>query len=253
MYPSNNSNNMNEMHGKRKHLLMKMRYGYIKNHKKTVKNGQTRTRESEEYKRSQRFKAKARKSQPPVELVQPWSTEVNPQKDKTLKVPFQSLKNGNTKEKKYIISLYKIHAERFSEADMEEKMNRWVRKEFKTFNEDARLLIQYWKDSWHKRVYKKNQRKARDNPEDYFSNHRITEVVRINTDQPHSLNFTEQIIAIREKDKPDSFSKADFNKDEKRVMYLEEIVKFCDATLEKVLKEVKLKIFQSEPWKKHLC
>ncbi|GJV40071.1 hypothetical protein Tco_1418511 [Tanacetum coccineum] len=40
------------------------------------------------------------------------------------------------------------------------------------------------------------------------------------------------------------------NKDEKRVMYLVEIVKFCDATLEKVLKEVKLKIFQSEPWKK---
>ncbi|GJY04629.1 hypothetical protein Tco_0370569, partial [Tanacetum coccineum] len=29
-----------------------------------------------------------------------------------------------------------------------------------------------------------------------------------------------------------------------------EIVKFIDATLEKVLKEVKLKIFQSEPWKK---
>ncbi|GKD23246.1 hypothetical protein Tco_1224949 [Tanacetum coccineum] len=40
------------------------------------------------------------------------------------------------------------------------------------------------------------------------------------------------------------------NKNEKRVMYLMEIVKFCDATLEKVLKEVKLKIFQSEPWKK---
>ncbi|GJT56135.1 hypothetical protein Tco_0991189 [Tanacetum coccineum] len=40
------------------------------------------------------------------------------------------------------------------------------------------------------------------------------------------------------------------NKDEKWVMYLVEIVKFCDATLEKVFKEVKLKIFQSEPWKK---
>ncbi|GKA31182.1 hypothetical protein Tco_0717487 [Tanacetum coccineum] len=39
-------------------------------------------------------------------------------------------------------------------------------------------------------------------------------------------------------------------KDEKLVVYLVEIVKFCDATLEKVLKEVKLKIFQSEPWKK---
>nr|GEY16432.1 hypothetical protein [Tanacetum cinerariifolium] len=34
------------------------------------------------------------------------------------------------------------------------------------------------------------------------------------------------------------------------VMYLVEIVKFCDATLEKVLKEVKLRIFQNELWKK---
>ncbi|GKA29559.1 hypothetical protein Tco_0715804 [Tanacetum coccineum] len=40
------------------------------------------------------------------------------------------------------------------------------------------------------------------------------------------------------------------SKDKIRVMYLVEIVKFCNATLEKVLKEVKLKIFQSEPWKK---
>ncbi|GKC45597.1 hypothetical protein Tco_1063319 [Tanacetum coccineum] len=39
------------------------KYGYIKNHKKTVKNGQTRTREMEEHKRSQRFKAKAKESQ----------------------------------------------------------------------------------------------------------------------------------------------------------------------------------------------
>ncbi|GJT95268.1 hypothetical protein Tco_1090786 [Tanacetum coccineum] len=40
------------------------------------------------------------------------------------------------------------------------------------------------------------------------------------------------------------------SKHEKRVMYLIEIVKFYDAILEKVLKEVKLKIFQSEPWRK---
>ncbi|GJW65547.1 putative ribonuclease H-like domain-containing protein [Tanacetum coccineum] len=40
------------------------------------------------------------------------------------------------------------------------------------------------------------------------------------------------------------------NKEEKRVMYLAEIVKFYDATLERVLKEVKLKIFKSRPWKK---
>nr|GEW37013.1 uncharacterized mitochondrial protein AtMg00810-like [Tanacetum cinerariifolium] len=39
-------------------------------------------------------------------------------------------------------------------------------------------------------------------------------------------------------------------KEEKRVMDLVEIVKFCDATLEKVLKEVKLKIFETEFMKK---
>ncbi|GKA75869.1 hypothetical protein Tco_0782247 [Tanacetum coccineum] len=187
---------------------------------------------------------------------------------------------GNTKEKKYIFSLHKIHTEEFLEPNLEEKLNRWVQKEFKTFNEDARLSIQHWKDSWHKREYKQNQKKVRKNPKDYYSNHRAN-------------------------DKPDSFSEADFkylnkndiedlyylcrskeidnrkvklmnslitfirkhvpytivdepqmgliylnSKDEKRVMYLEELVKFCDATLEKVLNEVKLRMFESKFLKK---
>ncbi|GKC33017.1 hypothetical protein Tco_1040311 [Tanacetum coccineum] len=190
------------------------------------------------------------------------------------------LKNGNTEEKKYIISLQKIHAEPFPEADLEEKMNRWVRKEFKYFNEDARLSIQHWKDSWHKRVYKQNQRKFKDNTKDYFSNNRITEFVRITTDQLYGLNFMDQIIVIRENDKPDRFSKADFwkkkvNYRERKLMnslitfirshviwervydfqlgiesYQIKIVKFCDATLERVLNEVKLRIFQNQFWKK---
>ncbi|GJW39170.1 hypothetical protein Tco_0065015 [Tanacetum coccineum] len=103
----------------------------------------------------------------------------------------------NQIEKKYILSLHKIHAEEFLEPDLEEKLNRWVQKEFKTFNEDARLSIQHWKDSWHKRVYKQNQKKVRKNLEDYYSNHRITEVVRIVTDQPHGLDFMEQILVMR--------------------------------------------------------
>ncbi|GJS03679.1 hypothetical protein Tco_0320187 [Tanacetum coccineum] len=53
------------------------------------------------------------------------------------------LKHGNTEEKKYVLSLHKIHAERFPEVDLEEGINRWVRKEFKTFNEDARLTIHH--------------------------------------------------------------------------------------------------------------
>ncbi|GJV45265.1 retrovirus-related pol polyprotein from transposon TNT 1-94, partial [Tanacetum coccineum] len=145
----------------------------------------------------------------------------------------------------------------------------------------------------------------RNNPEDYFSNHRITEVARITTDQPHGLDFMEQIINKKVNHQETKLMNSlitfirsrviwervhDFqlgiksyqikvnltaptltfpsieahepysivenpsigliylnNKDEKRVMYLVEIVKFCDATLEKVLKEVKLKIFQSGP------
>ncbi|GKD15384.1 hypothetical protein Tco_1199791, partial [Tanacetum coccineum] len=117
---------------------------------------------------------------------------------------------GNTKERKYVLSLHKIHAEEFPKPDLEEKLNRWVRKEFKTFNEDSRLSIQHWKDLWNKRVYKQNQKKAIQNPEDYYSNHKITKVVRIVTDQPHRLDFMEQILVMRANDKPDSFSEADF-------------------------------------------
>ncbi|GJY61882.1 hypothetical protein Tco_0462539 [Tanacetum coccineum] len=81
--------------------------------------------------------------------------------------------NGNTEEKKYILLLRKIHAERFPEADLEEKMNLTTAK-------------------WKLRLL------------------RITEVIRITTDQPHGLDFMEQIIMMRENDKPDSFSEADF-------------------------------------------
>ncbi|GJT81552.1 hypothetical protein Tco_1055894 [Tanacetum coccineum] len=38
----------------------------------------------------------------------------------------------------------------------------------------------------------------------------ITEVVRITTNQPHGLDFMEQIIVMRENNKPNSFSEADF-------------------------------------------
>ncbi|GKF98143.1 hypothetical protein Tco_0296926, partial [Tanacetum coccineum] len=51
-------------------------------------------------------------------------------------------------------------------------------------------------------------------------------------------------------DKPDSGLIYLNIKEEKRVMNLVEIVKFYDATLERVLKEVKLKIFETEFLKK---
>nr|GFC71110.1 hypothetical protein [Tanacetum cinerariifolium] len=71
-------------------------------------------------------------------------------------------------------------------------------------------------------MYKLNQRKVRDNPEEYFSNHKIVEVVRIITEQQHGLDYMEQIIAMGESNRPDIFSEADFkyfNKNDIEDMY----------------------------------
>ncbi|GJR72141.1 hypothetical protein Tco_0084506 [Tanacetum coccineum] len=65
--------------------ILARRYGYIKNHKKTVKNGQARTRESEKYKRSQRIQSRSQKSQASVE---PTSVKKRPQKAQVLKPNF---------------------------------------------------------------------------------------------------------------------------------------------------------------------
>ncbi|GJX23967.1 hypothetical protein Tco_0228412 [Tanacetum coccineum] len=188
--------------------------------------------------------------------------------------------NENIKEKKYILSLHKIDATLFPEDDLEEKLTRWVRKEFKTFNKEAQLSIQHWKDSWHK-------------------------IIRITSDKQYGLDFIEEIIVKKDNNKPYSFFEAGFKylnkndiedlyylclnykvdyhkykllnslhtfirecnpysivdepsvgliylniKEEKMIIILTKIQKFCDATLNKVLKEVKLNIFETEYKKK---
>ncbi|GJX05013.1 hypothetical protein Tco_0190929 [Tanacetum coccineum] len=45
-------------------------YGYIKNHKKTVKNGKARARESEEYKKKSKNQSRSQKSQASVKSSQ---------------------------------------------------------------------------------------------------------------------------------------------------------------------------------------
>ncbi|GJZ54963.1 hypothetical protein Tco_0610156 [Tanacetum coccineum] len=52
-------------------------YGYIKNHKKTVKNGQARTRESEEYKKKPKIQSRSQKSQASVKSSQKWALQQN--------------------------------------------------------------------------------------------------------------------------------------------------------------------------------
>ncbi|GKA17171.1 hypothetical protein Tco_0697008 [Tanacetum coccineum] len=58
-------------------------YGYIKNHIKTIKNEQTRTRESEECKKKPKIQSRSQKNQASVKSSQKWSTKSQPIKVKT--------------------------------------------------------------------------------------------------------------------------------------------------------------------------
>ncbi|GKD75610.1 reverse transcriptase domain-containing protein [Tanacetum coccineum] len=57
-------------------------YGYIKNHKKTVKNGQARTRESEEYKKKPKNQSRSQEVKDRSQIQSTWSTAVNHYKTK---------------------------------------------------------------------------------------------------------------------------------------------------------------------------
>ncbi|GJV14673.1 hypothetical protein Tco_1359996 [Tanacetum coccineum] len=122
------------------------------------------------------------------------------------------VKNGNTEAKKYVFIIL-IHATLFSEDDLEERLTRWTGKVFVRFNDEARLSIQHWKEPWAKMFYKKKHRKERSNPV------KSTQIKRL------------------------------LNKNEKRVMNIEELPKFCDVALKNVLEKV-LKI-NSEEYLKH--
>ncbi|GJS21015.1 hypothetical protein Tco_0449647 [Tanacetum coccineum] len=118
--------------------------------------------------------------------------------------------------------------------------------------------------------------KVEDDSEECFSDYRNVEVVRVTTEQKYNdtedmyylclktkincdnkllnslLIFTRTCDPFSIIDKPTIGLMYFNNKNEKRFMDLEELSKFCDATLEKVLKEVKMKIFEAEFLKKDL-
>ncbi|GJZ35167.1 hypothetical protein Tco_0580984 [Tanacetum coccineum] len=143
-------------------------------------------------------------------------------------------KYGNTKEKKYILSLYKIHAEEFPEPDLEENKEIDNRK-VKLMNS----LITFIRSCviWE-RVHD-------------FQLGIESYQVKVNLTAPN-LTFPgiEEHPPYTIVDEPQIGLIYLNSKYEKRVMYLEEIVKFCTATLEKVLNEVKLRMFESKFLKK---
>ncbi|GKA62394.1 hypothetical protein Tco_0761913 [Tanacetum coccineum] len=87
--------------------------------------------------------------------------------------------------------------------------------------------------------------KMKSKPQDQAVDPELWETLKTKFEKPIEAHDPYSIV-----DKPDTGLIYLNSKNEKRVMYLVEIVKFCDATLEKVLKEVKLRIFQTELWKK---
>ncbi|GJU48227.1 hypothetical protein Tco_1217782 [Tanacetum coccineum] len=186
------------------------------------------------------------------------------------------MKNGNSKTRKCVLSLHKIHAFAFLENDLEELNTRYVRKPIKRCNIYARYVVEHWKNLWAKQSYIRGQLKKRADPDEVYSYQRIVDVIRVQYDQGHGQEFMKECVVKRADGEYESFSESDYkylhkndikdmylmwlneekkpytsnslpfigliyenSKKEKRIMDIDEILKFCDATLKRVLKEVK--------------
>ncbi|GJZ92615.1 hypothetical protein Tco_0664680 [Tanacetum coccineum] len=126
------------------------------------------------------------------------------------------LKNENSESRKYVLSLQKVHAFSFLENDLEELNTRWLIK--------------------------------RDDLEEVYSEHRIVDIIRVQSDQGHGQEYMTEIMVKRANGEYAYFTESDYKylykndiKDmyQERVMTIDEIPKFCDATLKRVLEKVK--------------
>ncbi|GJT08872.1 hypothetical protein Tco_0843334 [Tanacetum coccineum] len=126
------------------------------------------------------------------------------------------LKYGNSEERKYVLSLHKIHAVPFPEEDLKEKMNSCVNR-----SGISRL------------------------------SHGRSTVVNPTTRKIHGIKIMNIINNIRVRDNSRRICLYYKINEAVWVMDLVEFVKVCDVTLvEEVLKEVKMKIFETEFLKK---
>ncbi|GJX06702.1 hypothetical protein Tco_0194634 [Tanacetum coccineum] len=147
-------------------------------------------------------------------------------------------KKDNSRPKKIVLSLHKFPIVIFLDDDIEERTTRWVNKCVKKFNPYAR----YGKPI-----------------EEVYSNSKIVQVIKTTGELGHEYKFVTEIIARRAKGSIVSITEPNYknlNKNdiedmyllcingknsmkEKRVMGHQEIHKFCDATLKRVLEGLK--------------
>nr|GEX31416.1 hypothetical protein [Tanacetum cinerariifolium] len=151
------------------------------------------------------------------------------------------LKNRNSETRKYVLSLHKVHEFLFPENDLKELNTRWS--------------------------YIIGRLKKRADLDDVYLDQRIVDIIRFQYDQGHGQEFLKEIFGKRADEiyqlkvnltapkltfpgigekTPYAIATLPFvgliyeniNK-EKRIMDIDEIPKFCDVTLKRVLKDVK--------------
>ncbi|GKC08060.1 hypothetical protein Tco_0999670 [Tanacetum coccineum] len=171
------------------------------------------------------------------------------------------LKYGNSRQKKYTLSLHKFSAVPFPDNDVEERTSRWVNKHIKKFNLNARFSVEHWKNIWAKQFHIMRQKEQRENPERLYSYSKIIKVIRTSYELGHeqmfitkiilgmksyqqNVNLTAPTITFPGIEEYELFTITpehvigmiyENSKKEKRVMIHKEIHKFCDATLKRVL------------------
>ncbi|GKD86050.1 hypothetical protein Tco_1357204, partial [Tanacetum coccineum] len=173
------------------------------------------------------------------------------------------LKKGNSGPDKIVLSLHKFPTVIFLDDDIEERTSRWVKKCVKRFNTYARYGVEHWKNPHAKIFYIKNQQAPGKPKEEIYLNLNIVQIINTYRELGHEHNFITEIVVddyvetvllwslsvfIRSIKKYKMFSIISElvydiiyknNKKEKRVMRHQEVHKFYDATLKRVLEGLK--------------
>ncbi|GJT20545.1 hypothetical protein Tco_0890482 [Tanacetum coccineum] len=177
------------------------------------------------------------------------------------------LKKGNSGPKKFVLSLHKFPIVIFPDVNIEERTFRWVDKCVKNFNAYTRYSVEHWKNPHAKIFYIKRQKEPGMPKEEVYSNSKIVQVIKtyvfirstVIWERVHDfqlgvesyqqkVNLIAPTITFPGIEKYKMFSIVSElvydiiyknNKKEKRVMRHQEVHKFCDATLKRVLEGLK--------------
>ncbi|GKD64414.1 hypothetical protein Tco_1306522, partial [Tanacetum coccineum] len=154
----------------------------------------------------------------------------------------------------------------FPDDDNEERTSRWVKKHIKKFNPYARYSVEHWNNRWAMQFYIRMQHEQGNLIKEVYFRSQIVEVIRTLFELGHEHKFITEIIMRRANGRIDPITESDYknlnknnikdmyllcindklgveicrmiyknSKKEKRVMVHNEIHKFCDATVKRVL------------------